>query len=176
MAKVEVDFTQYFEEFYSALRDTGLLLASLDESGRPNAMTIGWGLLGTGWGLPLCVVLVRPSRYTYSCLEHTGDFTCNLPYPAQHEQALFCGTRSGREVDKFTECGFTPLPSEGIKSPGIAECGLILECQVVQKNDVAPETFAPKVIEAAYPAGDFHRVYYGEILRALADEDFRERL
>jgi len=175
MAKVEIDFADYFREFTTALGSDGALIVSLDESGKPNIMTIGWGLLGIVWGLPMCTVLVRPSRYSYSCLEATGDFTCNLPYPEQAHEALLCGTQSGRDIEKFAECGFTPLPSQTVKSPGIAECGLIIECDIVQKNDVVPEHFAPKVIQSSYPGGDFHRVYYGEILRAVADEDFRDK-
>ncbi len=175
MAKVEVNAIDYFGHFATALQNGGALIVSLDESGKPNPMTIGWGLLGIGWGLPVCLVLVRPSRYTYSCLEVTGDFTCNIPYPELSRQALICGTRSGRDTDKFAECGFTPLPSVTINSPGIAQCGLIMECKVVQKNDLVPEHFAPKILESSYANGDFHRAYYGEVLRTVADEDFAER-
>lgn len=171
MARVEVPFTAYFERFYETLGAGGALLVSLDSNGRPNAMTIGWALAGITWGLPICAVFVRPSRYTWGCLEATGDFTVNLPTPALAEQVQFCGTKSGRDYDKFAECGFTATPGQHVKSPGIAECWLTLECAVVQRTDVVPEHFPERIIERAYPQGDFHRVYFGEILACYADPE-----
>ena len=61
-------------ETYQRLTQEGILLAVRDRQGKLNAMTIGWGLFGGIWGRPMFAVLVRPSRYTYDCLEHTGDF------------------------------------------------------------------------------------------------------
>ena len=169
MAKIEVPFDQYMQQATAALTRDGALITSLDATGRPNTMTIGWGTLGVIWGKPIYVALVRPSRYTYGCLEATGDFTVNIPYPEQDEALVFCGTQSGRDHDKFAECGFTVLPSATVKSPGIGECGLIYECRIVHKNDVVPASLAPDI--TAYPRGDYHRMYSGEILavRALPD-------
>ena len=175
MPKIEVPFDQYLREATLALSRDGALLVSLDESGRPNPMTIGWATAGVIWGKPIYVVLVRPSRYTYGCLDATGDFTVNIPYAEQSDAAVFCGTKSGRDYDKFAECGLTPELSATIQSPGIAECGLIYECRVVHYNDIIPGNLARDIITSAYPSGDFHRCYYGEILRTVADEDFVER-
>jgi len=116
-------------------------------------------------------VLVRPSRYTYECIEATGDFTVNVPPPELAEEVLLCGTRSGRDIDKFEECGFTATPGRKVKSPGIDECLITYECAVVQKNDVVPAHFAPEIAESFYGQGDYHRVYYGEIVACYADLD-----
>jgi flavin reductase (DIM6/NTAB) family NADH-FMN oxidoreductase RutF len=169
MARSDVAFGDHFDEFCEGLRRDGLLLVSLDESGRANAMAIGWATLGIIWGREMCLVLVRPSRYTHGCIEATGDFTVNVPPPELAEQVLFCGTKSGRDHDKFAECGFTATPGREVKSPTIGECVLCYECTVVQKNDVIPEQFAPQVVRECYGAGDFHRVYYGEIVATYAD-------
>ncbi len=175
MAKRPARYREHFEIACSAL-EKGVLLVSLDESGKANPMAIGWGAMGIVWGRPLWVVLVRESRYTHGCLEHTGDFTVNIPYPGLQEAVDFCGTHSGRDYDKMAHCGLTARQSEHIKSPGIEECGLIYECRVVQKTDVVPEHFAPEVLRECYPGGDFHRVYFGEILATWADEDLHQRL
>lgn len=175
MTKVEVTFDQYLREATTALSRDGVLLLSVDAQGRPNPMTIGWGTIGIIWGKPIYVCLVRPSRYTYQCIEATGDFTVNIPYSEHAREVLFCGTRSGRDTDKLAECNFTPLPSATVTSPGLAECGLIYECTVVHYNDVIPANLAREIIAGAYPADDFHRCYFGEILRTVADEDFPAR-
>ena len=175
MAKVQVPWNRYLWELSTALTRDGVLLVSRDAQGKPNPMTIGWGMMGWIWGRPICMCLVRPSRYTYGCIEAAGDYTVNLPYPDQAHEALLCGTRSGRDIDKFAECGFTPLPSTTVTAPGIAECGLTMECRVVHHNDVIPGCLPREIITGYYPADDYHRCYYGEILMMVADEDFAER-
>ncbi len=171
MPKIEVAWDDYLKETTDCLPD-GLLLASLDPDEKPNAMAIGWGSVGIIWSRPMFVVLVRPSRYTYECIEAIGDFTVNVPSPDMAEAVEFCGTVSGRDHDKFAECGLTAGQSQTIISPYIDECELVYECQVVQHTDVVPENFAPEIIDEFYAGGDFHRIYFGEILRTLAEEDF----
>ena len=170
MQKNEMHFTEHFDRFCSAL-PSGLLLVSLDEDGRPNAMTIGWATLGIIWRRPICAVLVRPSRYTYGCMEATGDFTVNVPTEELANEVALCGSKSGRDLDKFAECGFTATESSHVKSPGIAECVITYECSVVQKNDVVPEHFIPDIDDSFYASGDYHRVYFGEIKAAWAAEE-----
>ncbi len=175
MAKIEVAYDQYAQETIRAI-GKGLLLASRDAGGRPNTMAIGWGTVGSVWSRPMFVVLVRHSRYTHECIDATGDFTVNVPYPQMADDVEFCGTVSGRDHDKFAERGLTAAESATVASPYIEECGLVYECKVVQYTDVVPENFAPEVISEFYTGGDFHRVYFGQILRVAVDEDFATRL
>ncbi len=56
-----------------------------------------------------------------------------------------------------------------MRSPGIEECWITHECVVVQKTDVVPEHFAPEIIDMLYAGGDFHRVYFGQIVASYAD-------
>ncbi len=169
MTKQEVAFTDYFDVLCDTLSSGGALLVSLNDEGVPNAMTIGWGLVGVAWGRPVCAVLVRPSRYTYGCIEATEDFTVNVPPEELSKEVAFCGSRSGRDYDKFQHCGFTATKSKHVQSPGIAECLITYECRLVQKNDVEPKHFIDDIIDRFYAEGDFHRVYYGEILATHAD-------
>jgi flavin reductase (DIM6/NTAB) family NADH-FMN oxidoreductase RutF len=50
------------------------------------------------------------------------------------------------------------------------------ECRALHRNDVAPGALVQGVLDDAYPAGDFHRVYFGEIVAAYADENAAQRL
>ena len=146
-------------------------MSSLNEEGKPNAMTIGWAAFGVFWGRPVAVVMVRPSRYTYGCIEATGDFAINVPYAHMAEEVKFCGTKSGRDVDKFHECGFTALRADEVASPGISQCALIYYCRVLHKNDLLSTELDRDVAKTCYPTGDYHRFYHGEIQVVLADED-----
>lgn len=175
MPKVEVQWDRYLVQTLAGLRGKGLLLSSLDSQGRPNAMAIGWASFGIEWSRPIATVMVRPSRYTFGCIELTNDFTISVPYSDLDEQVLFCGTASGRDVDKFAECGFDTVHVEGIRSPGIAQAGLIYFCRVVHRNDVLESQLDEEIKADAYPKGDYHRFYYGLICAVLADEEFVTR-
>ncbi len=152
------------------LGSDGLLLGSYDAAGKANFMTIGWGTLGIVWGLPMWIVLVRPSRYTYECIEHSGCFTVNVPTPAMAEACAVCGSRSGRDGDKCELAGLTIERGPHVGAPIAERCPIVYECQVVHYNDVAPDTLTTEIIAGAYPAADFHRVYYGKVLAAAAGD------
>jgi len=172
MAKIVVGYADYLKSLFERMANGGVLLASLDPHGKANPMTIGWGTVGVVWGRPIFTVLVRPSRYTYACIEHTNDFTVNLPREDDRESTALSGKTSGRDRDKLADLNWGTLPSEAIETPVLEPCVLHYECRVVQKTDVVPDAFFPPIIGQFYPKGDFHRVYFGEILRVTADEDF----
>jgi len=176
MAKVEVAYTEYLKEALDIMAHGGLLLACADEAGKPNAMTIGWGTAGVIWGKPIFVVLVRPSRYTYGLIEKAGAFTVNVPTKDLKAAVAFCGTASGRDHDKFAEKGLTAVAGERVDVPSIEECVVHYECKVVHTNDVLKEVLDGEIDASAYSAGDYHRLYYGEILGTYATEDAGEKL
>jgi len=176
MPKIEAKYTDYLQETIDVMGHGGILLAAQDAEGKPNAMTIGWGTIGIIWSKPIFIVLVRPSRYTYDLIEGLNDFTVNVPPPELKDEVLFCGTVSGRDRDKFAEKKLTAVPGKMVKSPIIEECVIHYECKVVHKNDVIPDELAKAIVSSAYPKGDFHRLYFGEILKVYADDDARGRL
>jgi flavin reductase (DIM6/NTAB) family NADH-FMN oxidoreductase RutF len=176
MPKTQAGPADYLPETISALAHPGLLLVSLDRNGRPNVMTIGWGSVGIYWAQPIFVVPVRRSRYTYRCLEATGDFTVNVLPRKLADLATFCGTVSGRDHDKFAEAKLTPRPALRVRSPIIEECVLHYECKVAHVNDLVPKALARDLMRSAYPHEDYHRFFFGQILAVRAEENLRRRL
>jgi flavin reductase (DIM6/NTAB) family NADH-FMN oxidoreductase RutF len=181
MARVDVAPEKWLEhpalarETYQRMANEGILLASLGADEKLNPMTIGWGVFGWIWGLPIFTVLVRPSRYTYDCIEAAGDFTVNVQRADRKDIPGLCGTLSGRDRDKMAELGLTPLPSRRITSPGIAECPIVFECKMVHKNDVLPPELTGEIKNLYYPKGDFHRIYFGRILAVSVDQELAGR-
>ncbi len=171
MSRITVPYSYQFAETMDQLDGDGLLLAASKPSGESNAMTIGWGTIGVIWGRPIFTVLVRPSRFTYQFIEASGAFTVNVPTPEMRDFVIFCGTKSGRDYDKFTHFQMTVTPGQTVNAVTIDACPLIYECKVVQKNDINPATLDPKIISRFYSQGDFHRVYYGEILGTFARQE-----
>ncbi len=164
MAKNIADFRDRIRETIKAFDESRVLLVSQGKEGLPNAMAIGWGTIGIIWRKPMFVVLVRPSRYTHKLIEEAGEFTVNIVPPQLKEVVQYCGTVSGRGHNKFKEKQLTAIPSQKVKVPIIKECVLHFECGVVYKSDLTPSELEKAIIPSLYPKGDFHRVYYGEIL------------
>ncbi|MEM3693363.1 MAG: flavin reductase family protein [Candidatus Bathyarchaeia archaeon] len=176
MEKLSVPALSYAMETLHVLNHEGLLLASTDKGGRYNVMTIGWGLLGTLWRRPFFLVAVRPSRYTHGLIEATGVFTVNVPAKGMEDITDFCGSVSGKDVDKFKEKGLKALSGKNVKAPIIAECPINYECQVLYKVNIQREGLHEKIVEAIYPQGSYHTLYFGEILTAWADPNAKERI
>jgi len=164
MGKKLVDYLDCQEEILRAFKESRVLLVTQAKQGPPNVMAIGWGQVGIIWRKPVFTVLVRPSRYTYGLIEEAGEFTVNI-VPAQLKDLVqYCGSVSGRNHDKFKEKGMTAIPSSKIKTPIIRECILHYECKIIYKNDLISSELEPSIVTGFYPSGDFHRLYFGEIL------------
>ena len=175
MERNKVNYTEHFEAVMKAMTSRGLLLGSYDSSGKANIMTIGWGQIGSTWGLPLWTVLVRPSRYTHQCIEHTGCFTVNVPGEDLAAACATCGTLSGRDIDKFADCDLTVEKASSVLAPTVGQCPLVYECQVVHRNDVSPTDLDPRITAHAYRSGDFHRLYFGLVRAVYGAPDLASR-
>lgn len=176
MNKPAIKLFELWTETMEALTHEGLLLNSVDQGGRVNTMTIGWLTGGIIWGRPVMVVLARPSRHTFSRLEAVGEFTVNVLPPSLSPALEHCGTVSGRDHDKFAETGLKLVPAQKLRVPVIEQGVVHYECRVVHRNDVIPANLADEVRSTAYKNGDFHRVYFGEVLAAYATTNAREQL
>ncbi len=162
--KTDLDYREAFLPTMEALLRDGVLLVSLDRTGKPGGMTFSWGAIGHIWGRPIFTIHVRPSRNSFELLEATGDFTVNV-LPREMATALdFWGKHSGRDVDKWAGTGLRPAASRRVKSPIVEQGILHFECKVVHRHDVSRETMAPEIVTAYYPTDDYHRVYHGEIV------------
>ena len=82
-----------------------------------NTMTASWGGLGILWNKPMAIAYIRPQRYTKRFVDEQEYFTLSF-YPSQYRRELgICGTKSGRDMDKAKECGFTVALSEEGNAP-----------------------------------------------------------
>lgn len=129
-----------------------------------NTMTIGWATIGYIWQRPVFMVAVRDSRYTFTLLEKTDNFTVSIPAGDNYNKAVaFCGTKSGREHDKFKECNLSIKQAKNIESPIIDIPGVHYECKIVYKSAM-DSSFLDSDLEKLYPQKDYHTLYFGEIL------------
>ena len=138
-----------------------------------DTMTIGWGTIGIQWGKPIFIAFVRDSRYTRQLLDRNGEFTINVPMGEIDKKILgYCGTKSGRDTDKFTDLGLTMVEPEVVSVPGIRELPLTLECKVIYRQYQEENTLPADLYDRYYPGpvGDYHTAFYGEIVSAYIIE------
>ncbi len=167
--KRKIEAFDYAKDILEAVGKGVLMTTCAD--GQVDTMTIGWGTMGIQWGKPIFIAYVRESRYTKELVDKNGEFTINVPYGQYDKHILgFCGTKSGRDVDKVKQLGLTLEAGETVSVPAIKELPLTLECKVIYKQEQAKEAIAPFAMERYYPAGDFHTAYYGEITAAYIVE------
>ena len=171
MAKIPIDYKDYFSFTMDMMVKYGLLLVSADSQGKANPMTIGWGTIGSIWTKPVFIVMVRPSRYSYELLEQTPEFSVNVPHDEHRKAVALCGSKSGRDIDKFAETGLTPVASDIISVPVIDQCPVNYECKIIHKVDMIAGGVPEEIQTTFYKSDDYHRVYFGEIVSASADEN-----
>ena len=80
----------------------------------------------------------RPYRDTLRNIEATGEFVVNMVSEEFAEKMNLCAAEVPPEVDEFEISGLTPLASDLVKPPSVAESKAQMECrlhQIVRVSD-----------------------------------------
>lgn len=166
----EVNLTNVTPAVISQLGQGGAFL-TVALGDKVNTMTVGWTTLGRMWNKPICVVPVRFSRYTRQLIQEADSFTLSVPLDGNLREALaYCGSKSGRDVDKFRELDLKQRPGTVVSSPGIDGCDIIVECRVVHKQTLEPLNLAPEIKDKWYVDDDYHILFYGEVVKVYAQQ------
>ncbi len=121
---------------------------------KPNAITLAWSMVVSKTP-PLIAISIAPERYSHKLISENKEFVINVPASSQLDVVMVCGTRSGRNYDKFSHPGLTATAAESVQTVAISECPGRLECALV--NSIS--------------AGD-HTIFIGEVKAAFAEEAF----
>jgi flavin reductase (DIM6/NTAB) family NADH-FMN oxidoreductase RutF len=143
---------------------------TVSAKGQANVMTIGWGLLGILWQKPVMMVAVRNSRFTFGLMEGADSFTVSVPTGNMKKELSLCGTKSGKELNKFKECKLATIPGKKVSSPVLNIPGYHFDCRMLYKTPMDPKTMA-KDLESLYPKKDYHTLYFGEIMACYQIEE-----
>ncbi|MBR7115095.1 MAG: flavin reductase family protein [Alistipes sp.] len=131
------------------------VLVSCGESEQEyNLFTVAWtGTVCTN--PPMCYISVRPERHSYEIIKRTGEFVINLTTASLARATDWCGVRSGRDYDKFSEMGLKAESAAVVKAPVVAESPVSIECRVRQ------------VIELGS-----HDMFLADVVNVLVDEEY----
>ena len=132
-----------------------------------NTMTASWGHMGILWNLPIAIAYIRPQRHTYGFANKYGEYTLSFFTETYRPALKFCGSHSGREVDKIAETGLTPFRTER-GNVIFREARMVMECRKIYEDDLKKKNFlVPGIAKKNYPKNDFHRFYMGEIVNCF---------
>jgi flavin reductase (DIM6/NTAB) family NADH-FMN oxidoreductase RutF len=120
--------------------------------GKPNYVTIGdTGLMGIN--PPLVYVSSHRDHYTNIGILENGTFSINFPTTKMLAVTDYCGTVSGRDVDKAIL--FETVYGETGTAPLIVEYPVNLECRLVQEFSI-----------------QHRQVFVGEVVQTYVNEEF----
>ncbi|OGP51679.1 MAG: flavoredoxin [Deltaproteobacteria bacterium RBG_13_43_22] len=129
------------------------VVGTYDQEGRPNVMTAAWG--GICCSAPPCVAIaLREATYSYGNLMAQKAFTISLPSESYIKEADYFGMASGKNEEKFTVTGLTPIKSELVNAPYVKEFPFVLECKVIHHYKIG-----------------LHTQFIGEILDIKVEEE-----
>lgn len=152
----------HLDESVFRLLDKDWMLITAGGKEEFNTMTASWGGFGILWNKPVSFIFVRPTRHTYLFTEKFDRFSLCF-FDKRYRKALnYCGSHSGRDVDKVQATGLSPDVTEN----GVVffkESRLILECRKLYLHDLDPQLFLDESIIRNYPKEDYHRMYIGQI-------------
>jgi flavin reductase (DIM6/NTAB) family NADH-FMN oxidoreductase RutF len=130
-----------------------LVIGTYDKKGKANVMTAAWA--GICCSAPPCIgVSLRKATYTYGNIMERRAFTVNVPSEDHAKQADFFGIASGRDMDKLSKAGLTPIKSKLVDAPYVKEFLLVLECKLLNAVEIG-----------------LHTQFIGEILDVKAEDD-----
>jgi flavin reductase (DIM6/NTAB) family NADH-FMN oxidoreductase RutF len=130
-----------------------VLITINDKQDKTNVITVAWHTT-ISKKPPLYGISVAPSRYSYELIKKSKEYVINFASFNLLEKIHFCGTHSGRKINKIDETKLTLIPSEKIKTPSIEECYAHFECK----------------LDNSFNIGD-HRLFIGLVLNARVNEE-----
>jgi flavin reductase (DIM6/NTAB) family NADH-FMN oxidoreductase RutF len=129
-----------------------------DLKGIPNPITLGWAMVASHEP-PMLAFAVGTGRYSVDGIRRSKEFVVAFPSREMAKDALFYGTRSGRDLEKIKACGTVTDPCRKIGGVIFTNAVANFECRLAGE----------------IPAGD-HVIFTGEVLQAWVNSEKKERL
>ncbi len=128
------------------------VVVSVGEWDEANLITLAW-VARVVSEPPVMSISIRPSRHSTSLIKKLGEYVINVPDANQIREMDFCGTRTGKRVDKWKELNLTKENGSKVKVPLIKEFPINIECKVINKLEHGT-----------------HIIYFGEVQVVHVDE------
>ncbi len=104
---------------------------------------------------PIIAISIQPIRHSYKLIESYREFVINYPSIDQLKNTDYCGTRSGRDEDKWKNLNLTKEEASIVKVPMIKEFPLNMECKVIKSIKLGS-----------------HVCYFGEVVATHCNKEY----
>jgi len=149
---------EYQEAIKTKYPEQVVIAIAKDKAGRANPVTLGWTMIASGTP-PMMAIAVAKKHYSIETIRHSKCFTICYPSSEMADAALFFGSRSGRNVDKFAEFDCKTEPAKAIDSVLLSDAVANFEC----------------TLESESEAGD-HIIFVGKIIASHTNAEQKKRL
>jgi flavin reductase (DIM6/NTAB) family NADH-FMN oxidoreductase RutF len=136
-----------------------VLVVSCDSEGKANIITLGWNMPSSSVP-PTVAISVGLEHHSHRLISEIGEFVLCFPSIEMLDVVRYCGTHSGRDVNKFKETGLTPIRARHVRPPLIEEAVVNMECRVVGQHRTGDHTIFIGEILAAYVSDEVRRVLF----------------
>jgi flavin reductase (DIM6/NTAB) family NADH-FMN oxidoreductase RutF len=152
--------TSYKEAIRRKYPEQVVIAIAKDPKGKYNPITIGW-TMNTSHDPPMMAISIGRTRYSLEAVRGAGEFVIALPSSDMAEDALFHGTRSGRDMDKLTECGTRTQPATVIDGVLLADAVANFECKLESELETGDHViFVGRVVAShVNESAELRRVY-----------------
>lgn len=116
---------------------------------KDDIITLSWHM-PVSFNPAIYAIAIGKSKFSSKLIEKSKVFVVNFISKTLEKQALFCGTHSGKHMDKFNESSLTIEEAEKIDCPKIKEALAYLECELINRVE----------------AGD-HFIFIGKVINSL---------
>jgi Conserved protein/domain typically associated with flavoprotein oxygenases, DIM6/NTAB family len=128
-----------------------------------NMMTASWGGLGFLYEKPVAFCFINPTRYTYQLMENNDTYTLSFYTETYRDILKYCGSKSGKDVDKVKGSGLTPITTP-TGSKAFSQAWLIIECRKMVAQSLQSESIADKSLKESWTGKQMHKMFIGEII------------
>jgi flavin reductase (DIM6/NTAB) family NADH-FMN oxidoreductase RutF len=149
---------EYPEAIKTKYPEQVVIAVAKDKDGRANPVTLGWTMIVSG-NPPMMAIAVAKKHYSIGTIRHSKCFTIVYPSSEMADAALFFGSRSGRDVDKFAEFDCKTETAKAIDSVLLADAVANFECTLQSETE----------------AGD-HIIFVGKVVSSHANTEPKKRL
>jgi len=104
---------------------------------------------------PIIAISIQPKRHSYQLIEKHGEFVINYPTVDQLRDMDYCGTRSGRDVNKWEALNLTKEKGAVVEVPLVKEFPWNMECKVIKRIELGS-----------------HVCYLGEVVVTHSDQEY----
>jgi flavin reductase (DIM6/NTAB) family NADH-FMN oxidoreductase RutF len=110
-----------------------VIVIARDKKGKANPVTLGWSMFASGTP-PMMAIAVHKGHYTVKCIRHSKCFTIAFPSADMADAALFFGSKSGRDTDKFVEFHCRTQPAKKVDSLLLTDAVANFECTLYSQT------------------------------------------